>query len=77
MDHKTCEGKYVNNLIEARQQNEDDFAYIITIQKKYNINVWVYTPCGEGKVELFKNYVNRWMITIKIEKMSEYYFGKC
>ena len=20
----------------------------------YNINIWLYTPCGEGKVELFK-----------------------
>ena len=48
----TC--KYVNNLIEARQQHEDDFAFIIRIQKLYNNNIWVYTPCGEGKVELFK-----------------------
>ena len=20
----------------------------------YNINIWVYTPCGEGNLELFK-----------------------
>ena len=20
----------------------------------YNINIWVYTPCGNGKIELFK-----------------------
>ena len=20
----------------------------------YNFNIWIYTPCGEGKVELFK-----------------------
>ena len=24
------------------------------IQKLYNINIWVYTPCGGGKIELFK-----------------------
>ena len=52
--HATRESKYVNNLIELRLQHKDDFAYIIRIQKLYNINIWVYTPCGEGKVELFK-----------------------
>ena len=54
MDHATRESKYVNNLIGARQLDEDDFAYIMKIQKLYNINIWVYTPCGGGKVELFK-----------------------
>ena len=54
MHHATLESKYVNNLIEARQRDEDDFAYILRIQKLYNINIWVYTPCGGGKVELFK-----------------------
>ena len=24
------------------------------MQKLYNINIWLYTPCGGGKVELFK-----------------------
>ena len=24
------------------------------MQKLYNINIWVYTPCGGGKVELSK-----------------------
>ena len=43
----------VDKLIEPRQQH-DDFAYIIRIQKLYNINIWVYTPCGNGKIELFK-----------------------
>ena len=50
----TRESKYVNNLIVPRQQHEDDFGYIIRIQKLYNNNIWVYTPCGGGKVELFK-----------------------
>ena len=27
---------------------------ILRIQKLYNINIWVYTPCGGGKVEMFK-----------------------
>ena len=54
MDHVTRESKYVNNLIEPRQQHEDDFAYILRMQKLYNIDIWVYTPRGEGKVELFK-----------------------
>ena len=42
------------NLIEPRRQHEDDFAYIIGIQKLYKINTRVYTSCDEGKVELFK-----------------------
>ena len=54
MDHATRESKYVNNLIGAGQRVEDEFAYIIRIQKFHNINIWVYTPCGGGKVELFK-----------------------
>ena len=40
--------------MEPRQQHEDDFAFIIRIQKLYNINIWVYKPCGERKVELLK-----------------------
>ena len=51
MDHATRESRYVNNLIEARQRDEDDFAYIIRIQKLYNIKIWLYIPCGGGKVE--------------------------
>ena len=39
----TRESKNVNNLIKARQQHGDDIAYIITIQKMYNTNIWVYT----------------------------------
>ena len=50
----TRESKYVDKLNEPRQQHEDDFGYILRIQKLYNINIWVYTPCGNGKVELFK-----------------------
>ena len=46
MDHATRESKNVKNLTEARQRGEDDFAYIIRIQKLYNINIWVYKPCG-------------------------------
>ena len=52
--HATREIKYVNKIIEPRQQHEDDFAYILKILKLYNINIWVYTPGGEGKVKLFK-----------------------
>ena len=52
MNHATRESKYVNNLIEAGQQHEDGIAFIIRIQKLYNIYIWVYTPFGEGKVEL-------------------------
>ena len=40
-EHATRGSKYVNNLIEARQRDEDDFAVIIRIQKLYNINIWV------------------------------------
>ena len=34
---------------------EDDFGYTLGIQKLYNINIWIYTPCGDGKVELLKS----------------------
>ena len=54
MNHATRESTFVNNLIETRQQHEDYIAYIMRIQKLYNINILVYTPCGERKVELFK-----------------------
>ena len=54
INHATRESKYVNNLIAPRQKHEDDFGYILRIQKLYNINIWIYTPCGGGKVELFK-----------------------
>ena len=50
----TREFKYVDKLIEPRQHQEDDFGYILRIQKLYIINIWIPTPCGEGKVELFK-----------------------
>ena len=39
MHHATRESKYVNNLIEARQRNEDDFGYRLRIQKLSNINI--------------------------------------
>ena len=54
LNNATRENKYVNNLIEARQRDKDDFAYIRRIQKLYIFIIWVYTPCGGGKVELFK-----------------------
>ena len=52
--HAARESNYVDKIIEPRRQHEDDFTYIIRIQKLYNSNIWVYTPCGGGKVELFK-----------------------
>ena len=58
MDNATRESKCVNNLFEAQQRDEDDFAYIIRIQKLYNNNFWAYTPCSGGKVELFKRVEN-------------------
>ena len=54
LNNATRESQYVNNLIEAQQRDEDDFKFIMRIQKLYIINIWVYTPCGGGKVELLK-----------------------
>ena len=51
LNKATRESKYQNKVIEPRQQHEDDFGYILRIQKLYNIKIWVYTPCGGGKVE--------------------------
>ena len=53
-DHSTRESQYENKLIVPRQQYEDDFGYILRTQKLYNINIWIHTPCGDGKVELFQ-----------------------
>ena len=50
----TPESKYQNKLITPRQQHEDGFGYILRIQKLYNISIWIYTPRGDGKVELLK-----------------------
>ena len=54
MDNATFESKYQNKLITPRQQHEDDFGYILRIKKFYKTNIWIYTPCGDGKVELLK-----------------------
>ena len=54
MDHATRKSKYQNKIITPRQQHEDEFGYILRIQKLYNINISIYTPCGDGKVELLK-----------------------
>ena len=54
LNNATRESKFVNNLIEARQRDEDEFGYLLRIQKLFNINIWIYTPCGGHKVELFK-----------------------
>ena len=51
MDNAKREIKYQNKLIAPRQQHEDDCGYTLRIQKLYNINIWIYTPCGDGKVE--------------------------
>ena len=58
MHHATRESKYQKKLIERRQQHEDAFGYKLRIQKWYNNNIWVYTPCGGGKVELFKPVID-------------------
>ena len=51
----TRESKYVDKLNQTRQQHEDVFGYILRIQKLYNNNIWLNTPCGGGQVELFKH----------------------
>ena len=45
-DHATRGSNYAENLILPRQQHEDDFAFIIRIQKMFNINILLYIPCG-------------------------------
>ena len=55
VDHATHKSKYQNKIIVPRQQHEDDFAYILRIQKLHNIKIWIYTPCGDGKAELLKS----------------------
>ena len=53
-ENATCESNYVNSLIVPHQPHEDDFNYIIRIQNLYNTNIWLYTQCGNGKIELIK-----------------------
>ena len=45
-DHATRGSNYAQNLILPRQQHEDDFGFIIWIQKLFNISNWLYTACG-------------------------------
>ena len=53
MGHATRESQYVNNINEPRRKQEDDFADIIS-RKLYKINIGVYAPHGERKVEVFE-----------------------
>ena len=55
MDHTTRESKYQNKLIASRQKHEDDFGYILRIQKYYSNKIWIYTPCNDGKLELLNS----------------------
>ena len=79
MDQATRVSKYVNILIEARQQNEDEFAYIIRKQKLYNINILIYTPCGEGKLELFEQMddYNKYRKDVRILVWGKGLTGHC
>ena len=43
MDHATRESKYINNLIEVRQQHEDDFAYKLRIHENCTVLIIGYT----------------------------------
>ena len=57
----TCnsrESKYINNLTVRRQKHEDDCAYITRKHKLHNHKIWLYTPCGNGRVELFKQPID-------------------
>ena len=53
-NHATRESNYAKNLNVPRLQHEIDFAYVIRMQKLYNINRCLYTPCGNSIVEPFK-----------------------
>ena len=53
--HATREINFQNKLIAPRQQHENTFGYIIRIQKFFSINIWIYTPCVDGKLELLKS----------------------
>ena len=60
------------NLIVPRKQHEDYFTYnIIRMQKLYSINIWLYIPCCNGKVELLNDPFS----LIKIEKTLDFLFG--
>ena len=59
-DHATRESKYTNNLVDDWEDNENTYCYLISLQNKYNINIWFYQPSTEGgtEVELLKKCSN-------------------
>ena len=56
-DHATRESKYINNLVDEWEDNENTYDYLTRKQNKYNINIWFYPPSTEDntKVEILKN----------------------
>ena len=59
-DHATRESKYINNLVDDCEHNENNYDYLTRIQNKYNINIWFYQPSTEDdvKVELLEKCLN-------------------
>ena len=51
-DHATRENKYINNLVDDSEDNENTYDYLTRMQNKYNINIWFYRPSTEDGVTL-------------------------
>ena len=59
-DHAIRESKYINNLVDDWEDNENTYDYLTRIQNKYNINIWFYQPSTEDdvKVEILEKCSN-------------------
>ena len=42
-DHATRESKYIYNLVDDWEDNENTYGYLTRMQSKYNINIWIYS----------------------------------
>ena len=43
-EHATRENKYIINLVQDSEENENVYDYLARIQKNYKINLWFYGP---------------------------------
>ena len=43
-DHATRKGKYITNLADDWEDNENTYDYISRMLNKHNTNIWIYRP---------------------------------
>ena len=62
----TRENKYINNLVDHWEDNENTYDYLTRMQNKYNINIWVHQPSTEDDTKA--EVSQKWSTFIKGRK---------